>query len=214
MQSNITSRFSMGSYKPAPGLPQCRKLINTNQTQQTHTYCNVEWNLKSGKYLQILSVPITFALPGFEPGPFGKLPDDANHCPVQYPTPTGTGQRAVWLLCGWEGNCRPGWKWWQPTTNSCVCSLPRNWYSSPVPAPVLILSIWLPSLFLHKRTIVGVTALMVIGMIGAFLFILIQLVLLVDFAHAWNERWLSNYEESQSRIWFTGITLLCVDYML
>jgi len=53
---------------------------------------------------------------------------------------------------------------------------------------------------------VDVTALMVIGMIGAFLFILIQLVLLVDFAHAWNERWLGNYEESQSRIWFTGIT--------
>jgi len=51
----------------------------------------------------------------------------------------------------------------------------------------------------------GVTALMVIGMIGAFMFILIQLVLLVDFAHAWNERWLGNYEESQSRVWFTGI---------
>jgi len=50
----------------------------------------------------------------------------------------------------------------------------------------------------------GVAALMVIGMIGAFMFILIQLVLLVDFAHAWNERWLGNYEESQSRVWFTG----------
>ena len=51
---------------------------------------------------------------------------------------------------------------------------------------------------------------MVIGMVGAFLFILIQLVLLVDFAHAWNERWLGNYEEYQSRVWFTGITLLSV----
>jgi len=55
--------------------------------------------------------------------------------------------------------------------------------------------------------IIGVAALMVIGMIGAFMFILIQLVLLVDFAHAWNERWLGNYEESQSRVWFTGILL-------
>jgi len=53
---------------------------------------------------------------------------------------------------------------------------------------------------------------MVIGMIGAFLFILIQLVLLVDFAHAWNERWLGNYEESQSRVWFTGITVLYIDF--
>lgn len=49
-----------------------------------------------------------------------------------------------------------------------------------------------------------VAALMVIGMIGSFMFILIQLILLIDFAHAWNERWLSNYEESQSKVWFTG----------
>jgi len=61
-----------------------------------------------------------------------------------------------------------------------------------------------------KPVVVDVTALMVVGMIGAFLFILIQLVLLVDFAHAWNERWLGNYEESQSRIWFTGTALTCL----
>lgn len=48
------------------------------------------------------------------------------------------------------------------------------------------------------------TAMMIIGMIGAFVFILIQLILLVDFAHAWNEKWLGNYEESQSKAWFAG----------
>jgi len=42
-------------------------------------------------------------------------------------------------------------------------------------------------------------------MIGGFLFILIQLVLLVDFAHSWNERWVSKYEESQSKVWFVGL---------
>lgn len=31
---------------------------------------------------------------------------------------------------------------------------------------------------------------MVIGMIGAFCFIIFQVVLLVDFAHRWNEWWL------------------------
>jgi len=46
---------------------------------------------------------------------------------------------------------------------------------------------------------------MVFGMIGGFLFILIQLVLLVDFAHSWNERWLDNFEESQNKGWYAGL---------
>ena len=33
-------------------------------------------------------------------------------------------------------------------------------------------------------------AMTVIGMIGGFLFILIQLLVLVDFAHSWAESWL------------------------
>lgn len=33
-------------------------------------------------------------------------------------------------------------------------------------------------------------AALVIGMIGAFCFIILQVVLLVDFAHRWNEWWL------------------------
>jgi hypothetical protein len=39
-----------------------------------------------------------------------------------------------------------------------------------------------------------------IGMTGAFLFILIQLLLLVDFAHSWNESWLEKAEEN--RVWY------------
>jgi len=40
-----------------------------------------------------------------------------------------------------------------------------------------------------------------VALFGAGLFILIQLVLLVDFAHSWNERWVGNYDETQSRVW-------------
>lgn len=47
-------------------------------------------------------------------------------------------------------------------------------------------------------------AMMIIGMIGAFIFILIQLVLLVDFAHSWNEKWLERHENSGSRLWLAG----------
>ena len=47
-----------------------------------------------------------------------------------------------------------------------------------------------------------------IGMFGGFSFILVQLVLLIDFAHNWADIWVGNYEESQSRGWF--VALLCV----
>ena len=40
---------------------------------------------------------------------------------------------------------------------------------------------------------------MYFGMIGGFLFILIQLVLIIDFAHSWAEAWVGNYEESESK---------------
>lgn len=36
---------------------------------------------------------------------------------------------------------------------------------------------------------------------GSALFIVLQLVLLVDFAHGWSEKWVGYYEESQSRFW-------------
>ena len=40
---------------------------------------------------------------------------------------------------------------------------------------------------------------MYFGMIGGFLFILIQLVLIIDFAHSWAEAWVGNYEETESK---------------
>ncbi|KAM3966762.1 serine incorporator TMS1 isoform 2-T2 [Aphomia sociella] len=48
---------------------------------------------------------------------------------------------------------------------------------------------------------------MVFGMIGGFCFIVIQLILIIDFAHTWAEKWVSNYEESESRGWYAA--LLC-----
>lgn len=45
---------------------------------------------------------------------------------------------------------------------------------------------------------------MYMGMVGAFLFIVVQLVLLVDFAHSWADRWVGNYQETNSRGWYAG----------
>ncbi|XP_008064965.1 serine incorporator 2 [Carlito syrichta] len=43
------------------------------------------------------------------------------------------------------------------------------------------------------------------GVAGSFLFILIQLVLLIDFAHSWNQQWLGRAEECDSRAWYGGL---------
>ncbi len=46
---------------------------------------------------------------------------------------------------------------------------------------------------------------MYFGMIGGFLFILIQLVLIIDFAHSWAEAWVGNYEDTDSKGWLAAL---------
>ena len=46
-------------------------------------------------------------------------------------------------------------------------------------------------LLLQLSVVVFVSAWMYIGFICAFVFILIQLILMIDFAHNWNEIWYS-----------------------
>ncbi|XP_048879149.1 serine incorporator 3-like [Brienomyrus brachyistius] len=53
------------------------------------------------------------------------------------------------------------------------------------------------------------------GVIGASFFILIQLILLVDFAHSLNESWMGKKEEGNSRGWFAALCLVTgVSYAL
>nr|CAH8865846.1 unnamed protein product [Trichobilharzia regenti] len=46
---------------------------------------------------------------------------------------------------------------------------------------------------------------MVVGMIGGSLYILVQLVLLVDFAHSWNENWITQYEDTDNKCYAAGL---------
>lgn len=49
---------------------------------------------------------------------------------------------------------------------------------------------------------------MVFGIIGGCMYILVQLILLVDFAHSWNDWWISKYEEDDSRVYACGLVTL------
>uniref|UniRef100_A0A8C5EN75 Serine incorporator 1 n=1 Tax=Gouania willdenowi TaxID=441366 RepID=A0A8C5EN75_GOUWI len=54
-----------------------------------------------------------------------------------------------------------------------------------------------------------------VGMAGAFCFILIQLVLLIDFAHSWNESWVEKMEEGNSRCWYAALlSVTTINYLL
>ncbi|XP_068179469.1 serine incorporator 2 [Antennarius striatus] len=43
------------------------------------------------------------------------------------------------------------------------------------------------------------------GAVGSFIFILIQLILLIDFAYSWNKIWVENAENSDNKCWFAGL---------
>ena len=45
---------------------------------------------------------------------------------------------------------------------------------------------------------------MYVGLAGAFLFIIIQLILLIDFAHGWAESWVEKYEETEAKCYYFG----------
>ncbi|KAM9758229.1 serine incorporator 1 [Menidia menidia] len=67
----------------------------------------------------------------------------------------------------------------------------------------------------HIPDIPFIYAWFVIGSCGAFFFILIQLVLLVDFAHSWNESWVAKMENGNSRGWYAALlAVMILNYII
>jgi len=54
----------------------------------------------------------------------------------------------------------------------------------------------------------------IIAAFGAGFFILIQLVLLIDFAHSWNESWLEKVEDEDNQNWFYALLTATVVFYL
>ncbi|XP_007893061.1 serine incorporator 1 [Callorhinchus milii] len=53
------------------------------------------------------------------------------------------------------------------------------------------------------------------GIVGAFSFIIIQLILLVDFAHSWSQLWVTNMEEGNSKGWYCALlTFTVLNYLV
>lgn len=50
----------------------------------------------------------------------------------------------------------------------------------------------------------------VFGLIGGFLFIMIQLILIVDFAHSWAENWVEKLEETESKWYYCGLIFFTI----
>ncbi|CAB1320785.1 unnamed protein product, partial [Coregonus sp. 'balchen'] len=90
-------------------------------------------------------------------------------------------------------------------------------YNSPVSRLAFSFLLLLGTLILVRQ--VPRTVWFYIGVVGSFIFIIIQLILLVDFAHTWNQSWLENAVEGNSKCWFSALlsftvlhyALLCCD---
>ncbi|KAM8977414.1 serine incorporator 2 [Pelodytes ibericus] len=50
------------------------------------------------------------------------------------------------------------------------------------------------------------------GMVGGFLFILVQLILIIDIAHSWSQSWLQLAEEGNTKCWYAAL-LICTFLM-
>lgn len=57
------------------------------------------------------------------------------------------------------------------------------------------------------------TIFMYFGMIGGFIFILVQLILLIDFVHSWNENWVEKFENGDKEYYYGLLIFTSIFYI-
>lgn len=72
------------------------------------------------------------------------------------------------------------------------------------PKFIVLIALTIGAFFIPEGQTFG-TVWMYFGMLGGFFFILIQLVLIVDFAHGWAENWIERFEETENKAYYAGL---------
>lgn len=72
------------------------------------------------------------------------------------------------------------------------------------PKYLLLIIVTVGAFFIPEASSFG-SIWMTIGLFGGFFFILIQLILIVDFAHNWAESWVEQLEETESKWYYCGL---------
>lgn len=69
---------------------------------------------------------------------------------------------------------------------------------------LLLIGLSVGAFFIPEAQTFG-TVWMYFGLVGGFCFILIQLILIIDFAHSWAEHWVERFEETESKWYYGGL---------
>jgi len=77
------------------------------------------------------------------------------------------------------------------------------------PKFLILIGLIIGSFFIPEAQTFG-SVWMYFGMIGGFCFLIIQLILIVDFAHSWAENWIEKFEETESKAYYAGLIFFTV----
>ncbi|KAH7968451.1 hypothetical protein HPB52_008430 [Rhipicephalus sanguineus] len=112
---------------------------------------------------------------------------------------------------------------WEHLSHLSLCLAKFKWLIFFCPSPVcrfwalkylVLIGAMVGAFFIPNGASFG-QVWMYFGMIGGFLFILIQLILIIDFAHSWANSWVEKFEESQSKGWYCALlTFTLLHYAL